>query len=313
MSLTDKAKDRAKKNPRLMLVVLVILHLILISLNRVPGQPDMRYLQRVMMAGATPLQWVASHGVSSVKSVWTGYFDLRGARRENEWLKTRNSQLETQIIELREKAKLFEQLEALNQSPAVSAYQKVSAMVIGRDADDWFKTVVIDRGSLSDIKKDQPVVTADGLVGRVINVSPISSRVLLITDERHGAGAVVAQTTENRLLGALKGKTPSQSLCELRLLAAPGKLENGEQVITSGQDQLYPKGLLIGRIKNLNDSGAIPQSVDVEPAATLQKLETVAVLLIPPEEIRRQYDELIKAEMEKEKEKQDRTPDRKRR
>jgi len=311
MSLTDKAKDRAKKNPRLMLLVLVILHLILISLNRVPGQPDIRYLQVVMMAGATPLQWLASHGVSSVKSVWTGYFDLRGAKRENEWLKTRNSQLETQIIELREKAKLFDQLEALNQSPALSAYQRVSALVIGRDSDDWFRTVVIDRGSLSGVKKDQPVVTAEGLVGRVINVSPISSRVLLVTDERHGAGTVVAQTAENRLVGILKGR--NQSLCELRLVAAAGRLENGEQVLTSGQDRLYPKGLLIGRIKNLSDSGAIPPSVDVETAAALQKLEAVAVLLIPPEEIRRQYDELIKAEGEKEKERQDKTPDRRRR
>jgi rod shape-determining protein MreC len=311
MSLTDKAKDRAKRNPRWLLSVLVILHLILISLNRVPGQPDIRYLQVVMMAGATPLQWVASHSVSSVKYIWTGYFDLRGAKRENDWLKAHNSQLETQIIELREKVKLFDQLQALNQSPAISSYQRISAMVIGRDADQWFNTVVIDRGSLSGIKKDQPVVTADGLVGRVIYVTLISSRVLLITDERHGAGAMVAQTADSHLFGALKGK--DRALCELRLLAAPGKLENGEQVITSGQDQLYPKGLLIGRIRNLNDSGAIPQSVDVEPAASLQKLETVAVLLIPPEEIHRQFDELIKAEKEKEKEKQDKAPDRRRR
>ncbi|MGE0127805.1 MAG: rod shape-determining protein MreC [Blastocatellales bacterium] len=311
MSLTDKAKDRAKRSPRLLLVVLVVIHLILISLNRVPGQPDVRYLQVVMMAGATPLQWLASHGVSSVKSVWTGYFDLRGAKRENEWLKARNSQLETQLIEWREKAKLFEQLNTLNQSPALSAYPRVNATVIGRDADQWFNTVVIDRGSLSGIKKDQPVMTAEGLVGRVINVSLISSRILLITDERHGAGAVVAQTADNRLLGVLKGKT--QSLCELRFVATPGKLENGEEVITSGQDQLYPKGLLIGRVKNLNDSGVIPQAVDVEPAAPLQKLETVAVLLIPTEEIRRQYNELINAEREKEKEKQDKTPDRRKR
>jgi rod shape-determining protein MreC len=154
-------------------------------------------------------------------------------------------------------------------------------------------------------------MTAEGLVGRVIVVSPISSRVLLITDERHGAGAIIAQTAENRLLGVLKGKT--QSLCELRFLAAPGKLENGEQVITSGQDQLYPKGLLIGRVRNLNNSGVIPQAVEVEPAAPLEKLETVSVLMVSPEEISRQYDELIREEKEKEKEKQDKTPDRRRR
>src|SRR5215468_7602742 len=253
MTLTDKAKDRAKKDPRLLLVALVILHLILISLNRVPGQPNIRYLQVVMMAGFTPLQWLASHGVSSVKSMWVGYFDLRDAKRENELLKARNSQLESQLIELREKGKLFEHIEDLNRSPALSSYRRVNALVIGRDSDNWFKTVVIDRGSIAGVEKDQPVVTTEGLVGRVVSVSPISSRVLLITDERHGAGAVVAQTAENRMVGILKGK----------------------EVITSGQDQLYPRGLLIGRIKNLPDQGAIPSAIDVEPAATLQKLETV--------------------------------------
>ncbi|HKQ74964.1 MAG TPA: rod shape-determining protein MreC [Blastocatellia bacterium] len=311
MSITDKAKDRAKKNPRLMFVVLVILHLIVISLNRVPGQPDIRYLQKMMMTGATPLQWLTSHGVSGVKSIWTGYFDLRGAKSENETLKTRISQLEAQNIELKEKARLLDQLNALNLSQPLSSYQRVSAMVIGRDPDPWFKSVVIDRGSLSGVVKDQPVVTSEGLVGRVINVSLLASRVLLITDERHGVGAVIAQTAESRLVGTLRGR--DQALCELRLVAAAGKLENGEQVITSGQDRLYPKGLLIGRVKNLSDTGAIPAKVDVEPAAQLQKLETVAVLLIPPEEISRQYDELIKAEREKEREKQERTPDRRRR
>src|SRR5262245_58769497 len=178
MTLTDRSKDRAKKNPRLLLVVLVILHLILISLNRVPGQPNIRYLQIVMMTGAAPLQWLASHGVSSVKSLWTGYFDLRGARRENEWLKARNSQLESQNIELRDKAKLFERLEALNRAPALSSYQRVNALVIGRDSDDWFKTILIDRGSVSGIEKDQPVVSPEGLVGRVVVVAPFTSRVL---------------------------------------------------------------------------------------------------------------------------------------
>jgi rod shape-determining protein MreC len=311
MKLTDKAKDKAKKNPRLLLVVLVIVHLILISLNRVPGQPDLRYLHVVMTMTATPLQWVVSQGASAVRLVWYGYIALRGAKQENDWLKTRNAEFEKQVIEFREKGKLFDQINALNQSALVSAYPHVNARVIGRDADQWFNTVVIDRGSLSGVVKDQPVMAAEGLVGRVIVVSPISSRVLLITDERHGAGAVIAQTAENRLLGVLKGK--NQSLCEIRFLAAPGKLENGEQVITSGQDQLYPKGLLIGRVRNLNNSGVIPQAVEVEPAASLEKLETVAVLMVAPEEIRRQYDELIREEKEKEKEKQDKTPDRRRR
>jgi rod shape-determining protein MreC len=313
MTLTDKAKDKAKKSPQLLLVVLVVAHLILISFNRVPGQPDLRYLNVVMMVGAAPFQWLASHGVASAKSVWNGYFALRGAKLENDWLKARNAQLETQTTELREKMKLLDQVTALTQSPAATAYPHVVARIIGRDSDQWFNTIAIDHGSASGVMKDQPVMAAEGLVGRVIVVTPISARVLLLTDERHGAGAVIAQTAENRLLGVLKGR--NQSLCELRFVATPGKLENGEQVITSGQDQLYPKGLLIGRVRNLTDSDHLPQAVEVEPAAPLEKLETVAVLLIPPEEIRRHYDELTREEKQKEeeKEKQDRAPGRRRR
>jgi rod shape-determining protein MreC len=172
--------------------------------------------------------------------------------------------------------------------------------------------VLIDRGAIHGVEKDQPVVSNEGLVGRVISVSPISSRVLLVTDERHGAGAVVAQTADGRLVGILKGQ--NKSLCKLTLLSEGGKLKNGEEVITSGQDQLYPRGLLIGRIKNLTSEDATSTPVDVEPAAALQKLETVAVLLIPRAEIRRQYEELDRAEKEKEKkERQDKTPDRNRR
>ena len=149
MSLTDRAKDRAKKNPRLMFVVLVILHLILISLNRVPGQPDIRYLQNMMMAGATPLQWLTSHGVSSVKSVWTGYFDLRGAKSENESLKTRifaTRDAKHRVARESQAPRSAQRLESISDSLVVPA--SVSAMVISRDADQWFKTVVIDRGSL---------------------------------------------------------------------------------------------------------------------------------------------------------------------
>jgi rod shape-determining protein MreC len=135
--------------------------------------------------------------------------------------------------------------------------------------------------------------------------------VLLITDERHGAGAMVAQTTENRMVGIMKGK--NQALLELKILSEGGKLENGEQVITSGQDQLYPRGLLIGRIKNLTTPEVTNTPVDVEPAAALEKVETVSVLLIPRQEIRRQFEELVKAEKDKEKERQDKTPDRNRR
>lgn len=294
MSLTDKAKDKAKKNPTWLLGLLLVVHLFVISLNRVPGQPDLSYLQLVTMSGMMPFQWLASNSVGAVKNVWYGYIDLRNARSENEALKARRDQLEKEASELRGKVTLSEQLGEFGK--AAITYEGVIARVIGHDANQWFNTLYIDRGSLAGIEKDQPVVTADGLVGRVINTSPLVAQVLLITDERHGAGAVIAQTETTRWLGILEGK--SQYLCDLRFIVPPEKLENGESVVTSGQDGLYPAGLLIGRVKS-NGSVRAPVLVEIEPAAKLGKLELVKVLKVPPEQIRGPVDDLKKEEQNK--------------
>lgn len=310
-TITDRAKDRAKKNPTLLLGVLLLAHGIALSLNHVPGQPGIYYFRALGTVVAWPFQYAATHGFGAVTSLWRGYVGLRDTTVERDYLKTRAAELEAQLIETRNQVRALEQVKAIAESPALSSYQKITARVIGRDIDPWFNSVVIDVGSNAGIVKDQPVVTPEGLVGRVIVVSPVSARVQLLTDERFGAGALLAQTTGGQLLGVLRGR--STGMCELRFISAPSKLENGEQVITSGQDQLYPKGLLIGQVKNLPAQGAIPQAVDVEPAAPLTRLETVAVLLLDPETLRLKYDELTKQEKEQERQKQDKGPHRRRR
>jgi len=292
MSLTDKAKDKAKKNPTWLLGLLLILHLFVILLNRVPGQPNLSYLQHVMMSGMMPFQWGATRLSGGVTGLWKGYVDLRGARSENQQLRDELGRLRNQVTQLQSVARISEQQEALKK--AATSYQGVTARVIGHDANQWFNTIIIDSGALAGVEKDQPVITADGLVGRVIFAGPVSSQVLLISDERHGAGAaVIGQTAESRWLGILEGK--SKALCDMRFLVPPDKLEPGERVITSGQDGLYPAGLLIGQVKG-NGTLRAPVLVEIEPAAKLGKLEMVMVLKIPPSEIRGPGDDLKKKE-----------------
>ena len=294
MSITDKAKDKAKKNPTWLLGLLLIVHLFVISLNRVPGQPSLSYLQLVTMSGMMPFQWLTTNSVGAVKNAWKSYVDLRGARAENEFLKARRDQLEKEAADLRVKVAQSEQIKALSQ--AAVSYEGVTARIIGHDANQWFSTIIIDSGSLAGIEKDQPVITADGLVGRVILTSPLASQVLLITDERHGAGAVIAQTETTRWLGVLEGK--SKLLCDMRFIVPPEKLENGEKGVTSGQDGLYPPGLVIGQVKSGGTLRA-PVLVEIEPAAQLGKLEFVTVLKVPPDKIRGPVEEVKKEEQGK--------------
>lgn len=288
--------------------------MIVVSLNRIPDRPGLdqgrRYLQVWLMTALTPVQWAAAKVASGIGSTWNRYVSLKDARIENEQLRNERYSLEAKVLELEEKQRLAGQVRGFGEWQANAKESVTLARVISRDANQWFGSVVIDKGSIAGVEKNQPVITRDGLVGRTISVGPLSSRVLLLTDERHGAGAIVGQLADSRLLGVVKGK--SDARCEIKFVESPEEIHAGELVLTSGQDGVYPRGLVIGRIRNAAGSTAGTSILEVEPAASLGKLDLVAVLGIKPDQLRARVDDLLDAER-KDREKQDRAPGRKRR
>jgi rod shape-determining protein MreC len=291
-------KVTAKRKPTVLLVVLLALHWVMLSFNPIPGQSERRYAQAWITAAFTPFQTLVAKGDVSVRGVWNQYFSLRDSRLENERLRAQNVQLNNELLKAKEEARLGEQLRALVNWQAPDAYERVAARVVSRDSIQWFNSVVINQGTLSGISKDQPVVTPEGLVGRVIEASLWSARVLLLTDERHGAGAIIGQLADSRILGVVKGR--NNFLCEMKFVAGKEQIEPGGVVITSGQDGIYPKGLVIGRVTRIEiGSPTVPAVIEIEPAAPLAKLETVSVLLVKKEQIRGELDELLNQEKEK--------------
>lgn len=295
---------KAQKNPGALLVFLLIAHLVTVSLNRAPYHSDgTRYVQVWVMTALAPIQWVMAQIASTTGYSLNHYLLLRDARFENDRLRAELADLQAKLVETQQQARLADQLRAFSHWQETKKVQMTLARVIARDANQWFNSVVIDRGTLSGIQKDQPVVTPEGLVGRVIYAGPISSRVLLLTDERHGAGAIIGQLAESRVLGIVKGKNALR--CEMKFVATPEEIKPDEVVITSGQDRIYPRGLVIGRIKlSGEESSASGSVVEVEPTVALDRLDVVAVLMISPEQTRAQVNDLIKAERKKEHEKQ---------
>jgi len=302
-------RDSARKNPTLLLAILLIAHMAAVSLNRTPDKANRLFAQVWLMTVLAPFQWATATAVAGVSHVWNHYFDLRDSGFENERLRAERDQIRAELLEAQEEVKQAEQLRALVNWQSPQPYQKVLARVIARDATQWFNTVVIDRGSFSGVSKDQPVITPEGgLAGRVISVAPNAARVLLVTDERHGAGAIIGQLTGSRMLGVVKGK--NSSLCEMKFVEVTEKIEPGTTVITSGQDGIYPKGLLIGRVKSIQTgSPEAPSAVVVEPVTPFSKLELVSVLLVSKEQVRASVSELLEVE----KEKQGKPPERRRR
>jgi rod shape-determining protein MreC len=293
-------KVKAKKNPKLLLGLLLVAHMAAISLNRIPslsGQPTRRFAQVWLMTALMPFQWATAEAFSGVSGVWKNYFALRDSHVENERLKKALNEREAELIKAKEDLSKAVQLHSISEWQATQSGQSVVGRVIARDADQWFGTVVLDRGSGAGVEKDQPVVTPEGLVGRIIEVSPNASRVLLLTDERHGAGAIIGQLSNERVLGVVTGK--NSSLCEMKFLAPPEKVEVGEVVTTSGQDGIYPSGLVIGKVKRIEGVAASPTAVEVEPTAPLSKLDIVAVMSVTKQDIRGSVDELLDHEKAK--------------
>ncbi len=307
MSLTEELKKR----PLILLIVLLAAHWIVVSLNRAPEPGGRRLIQVWILAVFSPVHTATTKTTSVISTTWNDYFSRRDARRENEVLRTRVAQLETDLVkagDLQQRALILERQLNLKQT---QPFANVAAQVIGRDADHWLNTVMIDQGTLSGVSEGQPVITSEGLVGRVIQAAPNAARVLLLTDERHGTGAVIGQLADSRLLGVVRGK--NSSLCEMKIVSGEAKVQVGEVVLTSGQDGIYPRGLIIGRVARVETgAGGNPLAIEIAPAAPLAKLDLVSVLQITKEQIRAALDEMDRLEkerlekerLEKEKERQ---------
>ena len=129
-----------------------------------------------------------------------------------------------------------------------------------------------------------PVVTGGGIVGRVITVSPFASQVMLLTDEKAGAGAVVGQLGQSGALGSVRGRADlGVGVIEMRYVSGLEKVELGDHVMTTGQDGIYPPGLNVGKVVDVKHGSATQaHQILIQPGAQLDHLEDVAVLLYRP-------------------------------
>jgi rod shape-determining protein MreC len=218
---------------------------------------------------------------------WVGGFfgnlgELRRASTENQQLKQQVEQMEVELRDTRQRAAQADRLEQLFQLKQSSQYQTVVAQVIARDPSMWFDTITIDKGRVHGLEINMPVVTGGGIVGRVVSTSPFSAQVMLLTDERSGAGAVVGQLGESNALGSIKG-LGENGLLEMRYVSGLEKVQPGDTVTTTGQDAIYPPGYKVGEVVEVRPGSATQaQVIRIRPSAGLDRLKEVAVLMYRP-------------------------------
>jgi len=257
-------------------VFFIICCIILISVS--DRHPDATEgIGSVPISMISPFQALVTGSINSVKDIWKHYFYLVSAAKENELLKKSLSQAVEKNNQCVEIELSNQRLRKFLNFQKTRTIQTVSAEVIGKDPSPWFKTVIIDKGEADGIQKGCPVVVPEGITGQVVSASTHYAKVLLIID-RNSAVDVLVQRSRAR--GIIRGM--SSENCSFQYVLRKNDIRVGDEVVSSGIDGVYPKGLRIGYVSGVirRNSGMF-QEVDVTPYVDFEKLEEVLVVITP--------------------------------
>jgi rod shape-determining protein MreC len=279
-----RTQKEIRQRAPLWLIGLLVTNLVIMAVDARDANGQQKILRIWTQAFASPLQSASSRVSGATGGFFQQIWNFRGTAAENEELKERLAQAQRDLHAARQAEAENERLKSLLGLNEKSEVQSVPARVIARDPSVWFNTITINRGSSAGVAVNMPVVTGGGIVGRVITVSPWASQVMLITDEKAGAGAVVGQLGQSGALGSVRGRADlGVGVIEMRYVSGLEQVELGDYVMTTGQDGIYPPGLTVGKVVDVKKGSATQaHQILIQPGAQLDHLEEVAVLLYHP-------------------------------
>lgn len=238
------------------------------------GQLKNEPLGALLMWIMRPLQIAAQGTVNWISTVHESYDTLAGFRAENERLRKRIQALEVERQKLLEaqasNSRLTQLLDLRSHLPGAA----ITASIIGHSVTSWFQSCLLDKGSSDGVRKGMAVVTPLGVVGQVVSVTPRTAKVLLLTDANSGIDVLVQRT---RARGIVSGSLENGTV--LKYVKRSEDVQEGDRLITSGVDGVFPKSLLVGTvIKVVKQHIGLFQFIEVLPAVQPARIEEVLVV-----------------------------------
>jgi rod shape-determining protein MreC len=264
-----------KRRRSFFLLLAVVTAQILLLSAQITRNHDVRLIRYWAVIVFDPFERAMRGLLDVSSSAYTTYRHLWHAQQENQELHVQLVAAQARIQRLAEQAGETQRLRSILDFKNQLALQTVAAEVIASSPGESSYAVFIDKGWDSGLTSDLAVLSLQGVVGKVLAVFPHSAQVLLITDPSSGVGVTLAQS---RVQGVLKGG--SRNLCNLNYVMNEEPVTPGEGVVTSGLDQVYPKGLPVGTVVKAGD-GNIYKNIVVKPSVDLNRLEMVLVVLKP--------------------------------
>jgi rod shape-determining protein MreC len=277
------------KNP-LVLIVVVLAQVIALAMqvqrpvtgptqgfgSDTPDSSETSIMRRWVSATVTPIERILHGSSVSVRGLWSNYVDLRHTRAQDAQLRLDLARLREEQAAFSEDAAQGRRLQKLLDFKQQYITTTVAAQVIGTSGTDLSRVVYLDKGYNDGIRTQQAVITPDGIVGKIRDVTPHSAQVLLVSDPSSGAGVILVST---RIRGILRGTVGGG--IQINNLTADSRIKPGEQVVTSGGDLVFPRGIPVGVIESIEPD---PQhqpytAITIKPAANLNELEEVLVVV----------------------------------
>ncbi len=272
-----------KRNKSLVVLsILIFLQLVLISIQVPLGERE-NYFEKAVFVVFSPLQ----HGIVSffqgIGAFWEGYFSLRKAHKQNEEMRREIFSLSQENRLLRNALEQYKSENEIDEFLGEMYPNILHARVVGLDASNYYKSVMINRGSLNGVEKNMVVLDKFGnLVGRVIGpISLNEARVQLITDKDCGVSVF---TEKEKVLGILSGD--GKGSCRLEhVVSTDEDVSVGENLYTTGYDSIFLPGINVGRILSITPTADLFKSVAVKPYFEFRNLDQLAVIRMPAKDI----------------------------
>ena len=237
------------------------------------AQGDTRLVRVWAVMAITPLEKAVINTQDFVTHAWTNYVYLRGVRRENRELRAELDRMKLEQVRLQEDADMARRLQSLLAFKEQHIDSTVAAQVIGTSGSDQSRALYIDKGSKDGLRPDMAVITPNGIVGKIEQVFPGSAQVLPINDQLSGVGIALKSS---RLQGILRGA--ADGTVTVQYVMADERVVPGEEVVTSGGDRVFPKGLPVGKVVAVSPGKDLFLNIRIQPAARLDRLEEVLVV-----------------------------------
>ena len=263
----------ASHRPFFILVAVLLAQLLLLSFQ-ITRNHNVRLIKIWAVAVFDPFERSLKGVTDATTWAWRTYGGLWRAQQENQDLRRELTTTRSQLQQVAEYAEESQRLRRLLDFKAHAPFQTVAAEIIAFSPGASSNAILIDKGVDYDLTPDLAVITPAGVVGKIVSVFHHSSQVLLITDPSSGVGATLERS---RTQGVLKGV--GNNLCQLDYVMNEESLSPGDAVVTSGLDQIYPQGLLLGTVLKVGSGNIYYKRIIVRPAAALDRLETVLIVL----------------------------------